>query len=65
MRRFQILIEGTVKPDPETAKLEGQSALQEMRAAVEMSFRPDLQWGVEMTSMDITMPESEEGDSDG
>lgn len=62
--RFQILIEGTVKPDPESAKLDGVSEKDEMKAAVEHSFKPDLAWGVDMTSMDITLLEPEEGDSD-
>lgn len=47
-RRFFVHITGTVEEDTETARSEKQTSLEEMTEAVKISFRPDLQWGVEV-----------------
>lgn len=47
-RKFMLHITGTVESDPDTARSEGQTETDEMKVAVEASFRPDLMWGVEM-----------------
>lgn len=64
-RRFQLLIEGTVESDPDTARIEDLPVLDEMKAAVEASFKPGgILWGVDYTTFEVTLIKPEEGDSD-
>lgn len=55
-RRFQILIEGTVRSNPDD-QLSSEGTLKEMRKAVEDSFKPDLQWGVTYNVLDVLILE--------
>jgi len=48
-RKFQVLIEGTVESNPD---MQGDT-FAEMEKAVADSFRPDLQWGVKLESLDV------------
>lgn len=51
-RKFFVHITGTVESDEGTASLEGLTDLEEMTQAVKDSFKPDLQWGVEVLTFD-------------
>lgn len=62
-RHFQVLIEGTVQSNPDFKGRE-EEQLEEMREAVQLSFKPDVQWGVDHISTDVVLVEPEEGDSD-
>lgn len=49
-RKFFVHVTGTVEADPDTARIEGQTEMDEMTQAVKDSFKPDLQWGIEVVS---------------
>lgn len=55
-RRFQILIEGTVRSNPDD-QLSAEGTLKEMKQAVTDSFKPDLQWGVTYNLLDVLILE--------
>lgn len=58
-RKFFVHITGIVESDEGTASTEGLTDHEEMTEAVKASFKPDLQWGVEVLTYDAHVFQSE------